>query len=63
LSALLVVWGVAGVLAFVVPGLVLVTLVLGLVASVWLGAVLLRAPPASPPPLGAAPAAAPAPQG
>jgi hypothetical protein len=45
LSALLLAWGVAGVLAFVVPGLILLTLVLGLVAAAWLAAVLLRAPP------------------
>ena len=44
LSVLLLVWGVAGVLTFVVPALVSLTLVLGLVALVWLGAVLLRPP-------------------
>ena len=49
LSVLLLVWGAAGVLTFVVPALVSLTLVLGLVALVWLGAVLLR-PPGSPVP-------------
>jgi hypothetical protein len=42
LSILMLVWGLAGVLTFVVPALVSLTLVLGLVALVWLGAVLLR---------------------
>jgi hypothetical protein len=59
LSILMLVWGVAGVLTFVVPALVSLTLVLGLVALVWLGAVLLR-PPAGHPdvaaPAGSSPA-------
>ena len=43
LSVLLLVWGVAGVLAFVVPALTSLALVLSLVALLWLGAVLLGA--------------------
>ena len=58
LSVLLLVWGVAGVLTFVVPALVSLTLVLGLVALVWLGAVLLR-PPGSPAPGSPAPGSPP----
>jgi hypothetical protein len=58
LSVLMLVWGVAGVLTFVVPALVSLTLVLGLVTLVWLGAVLLR-PPGSPAPGSPAPGSPP----
>jgi hypothetical protein len=51
LSVLMLVWGVAGVLAFVVPALINLALVLSLIALVWLGTVLLR-PPAGPAPSG-----------
>jgi hypothetical protein len=51
LSVLMLVWGAAGVLAFVFPALVSLTLVLSLTALVWLGTVLLRAP-AGPAPSG-----------
>jgi hypothetical protein len=56
LSAVLLAWGAAGILGFAVPGLVLPTLALNLLAGVWLGAVLLGRPaPAGAPPAVEAP--------